>query len=82
MAILLVDSGPFNYGTNLADLKPAKLVLGDRFTAAPVKDPFTGVFQETLPDGYGFDTMLMWEVTRPVPYIVTSVTTFLHGSEK
>lgn len=82
MAMLLENTGPFYYGTTTANVVPAKLTQADRNTALASSDSFTGVFQETLPDTHGYDTMLLWEITRPVPFIVCSVTTFLHGAEK
>ncbi len=70
-------SGGVSFGSDFgATLKPAYLP-GDgtaRFNGATL---FSGVYQGPVIDGPSFDGMISWQITRPLPCTVTSVSGFI-----
>jgi hypothetical protein len=81
-AMLLTLAGAFNVGTMFDKLLPVRLTKTDRVSVLAASTGYTGVLEGTLKDDHGFDTMLAWEITRPVPFVVASANTFVEGQER
>lgn|GEM_PF-2552997 len=75
--------GTMSVGTVLvpAKMRPAlfKQPNGDAYATT---DLFSGVYWHTIEDNYSFDGMIAWEITRPLPCTVVSITGFLHTQDR
>ena len=43
---------------------------------------FSGVFADNFAEDYGFDNMIAWQIFRPYPCTVASVSGFLHSQDR
>ncbi|MGE3279688.1 MAG: hypothetical protein AB7H90_03480 [Alphaproteobacteria bacterium] len=80
-AVLLHYAADVSFGTNFTDMDTAQLVLADGETAWPQDSTYSGVYRGILTDGYGYDSMLCWQVDRPWPLMVCAVSVFLVAEE-
>lgn len=73
--------GTIKFGTSFSKLTPFKPKSpgGTQYNS---KTLFSGVYWDTIEDEYGFDGMLAWEITRPVPGTVTSLAGFLNTQDR
>lgn len=51
-------------------------------TPVPLTELYSGLYWGTVEDDYGFDGMLCWEITRPVPATIASIGGFVHGQDR
>lgn len=82
LAALVTDAIAISFGTDFSTSLTAARFTTDGVTARAADSPFSGVYTDTLKDGYSFDTMLCWQVNRPYPCTISSVATFLDISER
>jgi hypothetical protein len=67
-------------GTSFTNLNKVKFVSeGNKQFINNV--PFSGVCRPTLNDGYSFDSMPCWQVTRPYPLAIAAAGPFFEGNE-
>jgi chitodextrinase len=69
------------FGTRFTKLFPA-LFRQPNDTAYLVNQQFTGVFKTTLQDDYGFDGMLCWQQTRPLPVNIANLSGMLETQDE
>lgn len=74
--------GSVYIGTVFGKLRPANFKQADATTPVPTTGLFTGVYWSTIEDNYSFDGMIAWEITRPLPCTVVSITGFLHTQDR
>ena len=43
---------------------------------------YNGIYWGTLDDGYSFDSMTAWQISRPYPATVCSVGGFIHTQDR
>jgi hypothetical protein len=80
--VLLDQALSISFGTDFdATLEAASFAYPDNQTVLPGNVSFSGVYRGTLTDDYGYDSMLHWEITRPVPCTITQISGFLETSE-
>lgn len=80
-AALLHSSGPISFGTVFGKLRPAIFqTAGGRPWSK--YELFSGTYWSTLEDDYSFDSMIGWEVTRPVPATVLSIGAFIQTQDR
>jgi hypothetical protein len=81
-AVLLQNANKgVSFGTKLTNVLPANL----RPNGSPIANYatlFSGVFTDTLGDGYGLDNALLWVVTRPYPCSVVAISGYLETAER
>lgn len=63
-------------------MRPANFKQADAHTPVPTTGLFSGVYWSTIEDNYGFDGMIAWQITRPLPLTVVSITAFLHTQDR
>lgn len=68
-------------GTTFTNTDPLALTTADGETAWPADTLYTGVYRGRLTDDYGYDSMLCWQVSRPVALMVCAISAFLVASE-
>ena len=78
---LLQGTQGISFGTSFSKLRALQLKSpgGKAYTALQL---FSGVVWETLDSTYDFDNMLCWQVSRPYPAAVASVSGFMNTSER
>jgi hypothetical protein len=84
-AVLVQNAVKISFGTDFSSsstLTPATFTTADGFTARAEDSPYTGVYWSTLKDGYGFESMLCWQVNRPYACTICSASVFLDVSER
>ena len=82
LAAFVTDAIAISFGTDFTTSLTAGRFTTDGFTARAADSPFSGVYTDTLKDGYSFDSMLCWQVNRPYPCTISSVATFLDYEER
>lgn len=82
LAAFVQDAIAISFGTDFTTSLTAAKFTTDGVTARAADSPFTGVYTDTLKDGYGFETMLCWQVNRPYACTVCAVATFLDFEER
>jgi hypothetical protein len=82
---MLFNSSTISFGTKFSQLLPATLRTGGGAggDSVPVDHAtlFTGVYRDTILDEGGFDGAVCWEINRPYPATVISVTGYMHLEE-
>lgn len=63
-------------------MRPALFKQTDGQTPVPTTGLFSGVYWSTIEDNYSFDGMIAWEITRPLPCTVVSISGFLHTQDR
>ena len=80
---LLGATQGISFGTNFTDqIFATNLAAYESGPAIPASSLYNGVVWDTVADDYGYDGMLCWQVTRPVPATVISVEGFLHTQDR
>lgn len=78
MAAFVQDAIAIKFGTDFTSATQIAARFTTNGSALRAEDsPYTGVYWDLLNDGYGFDGMLSWQVNRPYPCTIVSVSTFL-----
>lgn len=81
-----VALGQFSVGTGFRSdgytMWPLNLKAKDGATAWTGAGAYDGVHWDGLDDATGFDTMLTWTVSRPVPATVTAAAVHLHSEDR
>lgn len=77
----LTDVQGISVGTTTANLRPVAF-LDLRGNKYPVSQLFTGVHWDFLDDDYGYDSMLMIEMTQPFPATINSVIIFMKAFKR
>lgn len=81
-AALMENTGQaISFGTDFTHLRSANFLDTDDRTPLTADNLFSGVFWKALDDGYSYDSMLCWEVTRPFPCTVVALSTFIETQE-
>lgn len=80
-AALMVNTQGISFGTDFDHLNAALFESpgGTRYTTIQM---WNGVWWSPLDDGYTFDSMPCWEITRPYPATVVSFEGFLHTQDR
>lgn len=81
-AVMGQGTGALSVGTDFSAMYRVRLLQKDRATLWTDTAPFEGVHWDVLNDGSGFDTMLCWQVSRPVPLIIDACATHLHVEDR
>lgn len=68
-------------GADFDHLKPAAFRTKGQKDYA-VDRLFSGIHQDTLDDEYGFDSMICWEITRPLPMTIAAFGGFIQTQDK
>ncbi len=82
MEVLSGIAGTVSIGGDADHLKPVNFTEGDDTTAMSLSETFTGVFVDDLDDDYSYDGGLYWTVTRPYPFTLLALSTFLASEER
>ncbi len=82
MEVLSGIAGTVSMGTDANHLKPVNFTEGDDTTVKALSDTFTGVFVGELDDDYSYDGGLYWTITRPYPFTLLALSTFLASEER
>lgn len=84
LAAFVQDAIAIKFGTDFdtSSTLTAAAFTTNGVTARSEDSPFTGVYWGTLKDNYSFDGMLAWQVNRPYPCTVCSVSIFLDFEER
>ena len=80
-AALLANTLGVSFGASFTNLFPAKLANPDGSVNPPTV-MYNGVWWDTLAADYNFDDMLCWQINRPYPATVASVSTFRHTQDR
>lgn len=82
-AALVQDAVAISFGTDFSSsLTAARFTTADGATARAEDSPYSGVYWDTLKDGYSFEGQLAWQVNRPYPCTIASVSVFLDVAER
>lgn len=82
-AALLAQTQGISFGTNFTDqINLTTLAAYEGGPATTADTLYNGVIWDTVADDYGYDGMLCWQVTRPLPATVLSVESFLHTQDR
>lgn len=73
--------GTLSFGTIFGKLRPANFKTPGG-QPVPTNTLFSGIHWNTLEDGYDFDGMIAWEITRPLPANVVSIGGFIHTQDR
>ncbi len=65
-----------------ASLNPAGFKQADIQTPIAAPGLFSGVWTDTIQDDYGWDGMLAWQITRPYPCTIASMSGFVETTPK
>jgi hypothetical protein len=78
---LLSGTQGISFGTQFDKLHAAnfKTLGGRAYTRLQL---FTGVYWDTIEDNYGFDSMICWQITRPYPAAIASLTGFMEEADR
>lgn len=83
MSAFVQDAIAIKFGTDFTSAtQVAARFTTNGATLRAEDSPYTGVYWDLLSDGYSFDGMLSWQVNRPYPCTVVSVSTFLETAER
>jgi hypothetical protein len=74
-------AGKISFGTATAKLYPA-LMKSPGGTSYTPDQLYSGVFQTTLEDDYGYDGQIMWECANPYPASVLAVGGFIQTQDR
>ncbi len=80
LGALLTNSQGLSFGTDFTTMRPANFVSGA--TLLDGTEMFNGVHWMHADDGYDFDGMVSWQVTRPVPAMINAIATFVDVQER
>jgi hypothetical protein len=82
MASLLVENtAGLSIGTDFAHLRP--VLFKDAIGAAQGPgQAFSGMYWDTLDDDYSLDSMLCWQVTRPLPCNMMAIGGHIHTQDR
>lgn len=78
----LVNSGAPQVGTTFTNMQQAVFRMPDDNTPFPAGAGYSGVFVDTLEDPHGLDTMLTWQMNRPLPLTIAAASVFLEAQER
>ncbi len=84
MYAMLVAAGVSNtvsVGTDFDHLRPI-VFTNKAGVSVATTSLYAGLHWDTLDDDYTFETMLAWQLTRPVPFITTAIGGFLHSQDR
>lgn len=70
-----------SFSTDFQHLRPAKFRSAGG-TEYPKLSLFTGIYRDTLDDNWSLDGMICWQVSRPYPATVMSLTGFMRNEDK
>lgn len=79
--VLLHQTNGISFGTEFGNLRPALFRTKGGKDYAPGR-LFSGIHWNNIEDGYSFDSMLAWEVTRPYPGTVLQIGGFLNTQDR
>lgn len=82
MGQLTVGEGRLAAGTSFSALYPINLRQADEFTTGSDTVKYQGVHWDALNDQASFDTMLCWQVARPVPLSISAHAVHLHFEDR
>ncbi len=81
--VLLEGTQGISFGTNFTAAKMhAANFKSPGGTAYTKLQLFNGVYWDTIEDSWGFDGMLCWQVSRPYPAAVVSISGFMNMSDR
>lgn len=70
-----------SFGTNFGHMRKANFrTKGQK--SIPETQLFSGVHQDTLDDEYGFNSMICWEIDRPLPLTVAAFGGFVNTQDR
>jgi hypothetical protein len=80
-ALLVAKTAGLSIGTVFSKLFP---VLFKTVTNTPqgANQFFSGVYKDTLQDDYSYDGMVAWQVSRPLPAVISSIGAFIHTQDE
>lgn len=78
---LLAGCQGISFGTSFSRLHSANFKKANG-TALTALELFTGVYWETVDDDWNFDSMLCWEISRPYPSGVASISGFIQTTQR
>ena len=79
---LLYNTQGVSFGTDFQHLDTAQLSAFESGPIYPVTKLYSGVYWGTVDDGYSFDGMLCWQVTRPYPATIVNIGGWVHTQER
>lgn len=79
---LLRNTKGISFGTDFTNLNTALLMSPGGTVPLTDYQMFSGIHWGPLNDDYGFDSMLCWQITRPLPAAVLTVGNFLHTQDR
>lgn len=77
-------NGAISFGASFAPFTTLRPLQATSPSGIPVPltQLYSGLYWNTLEDDYGFDGMLCWQVTRPVPATIAAIGGFAHGQDR
>ena len=78
---LLSNTIGLSVGTDFSALEAMVLPGSDGETALPATSMFSGVARIVITDSYSYDSMICWQVNRPWPCTVCSISASLHSTD-
>lgn len=79
---LLSGTQGISFGTDFSKLRAAQLKSPGGTVALTALQLYSGVYWDTLADDYSLDGMLCWQVSRPYPAAVVSMTGFMNTQDR
>lgn len=81
VAALLANTQGISFGSDFTKMHPAVFKTPGGNVYSPLQ-LWTGTFWDTLEDGYSFDSMPAWQITRPYPATALAVEAFLKTQDR
>jgi hypothetical protein len=75
-------SGGVSFGTDFTGTLLAASLPGNGLTNNAKNAMFSGVYWSVVEDGYSFDGQVTWQITRPYPCTVTSLSGFIEMQDR
>ena len=84
IAVNMAGTQGISFGTSFSKLHPARLKTqgGNGNTLLTLLQLFTGICWQPADDDWGFDSMVCWQISRPYPGCVSSLTGFMETVER
>lgn len=80
-AAIFLNAVGVEVGTDFTHLDPV-LFANDGEVALTKDTLYSGVWQNTLDDDYGFEGAICWRISRPYPCSITALTGFIETQER
>lgn len=75
-------SGAVSVGTDFSSTLTPAYLPGNGVARYNGATMFSGTYWGPINDGYSFDSMISWQITRPLPCTVTSVSGFIEEQDR